>query len=436
MAIEIEFFIGVSLVAIAIFVYLYSKERAVNESLRREKEALMVQKFAVEKQLTIAQTEMEQIQKRLDDWEKVKAESLVATKAAISEVTVQVSNKLLEDHKRESEAAKKDSEERTKKITENYMEQFQSITKSVAALNSQITQTADQSKIMWKALTSPTDGGYFAEIGLENTLKSFGFIAGRDYITQFSATNIDSGARIRPDAVVFLPSETVLVIDSKASKFLLDIANADNIETEQAANASLMQTMNKNLKELESREYKNSVISACKNSKIPHNPQRVLMVMYLPTETLVERIKKADSSFVDRANEKDIIIVGPSGLSALIALSKIEISNAMQLENHEKIVSAVNSLLEALAVTISHADSVGKGIKKASEAFAAFAASINRQILPKGRGLISLGIRPSAKKQLPVQIGSFQVIDSAISDDDATTSATEDLPVLERVMEG
>ena len=61
------------------------------------------------------------------------------------------------------------------------------------------------------------------ETVLENTLKSFGLTAGIDFVLQQTFGSED-GSRLRPDAIVFLPADSVLVIDSKASKFLLELA--------------------------------------------------------------------------------------------------------------------------------------------------------------------------------------------------------------------
>ncbi len=104
--------------------------------------------------------------------------------AALAESATKLSSKLLEDHKREAIAAKEDSEKRVKKATEELFKQFETVSNSVASLNDRVGRNDAQVETVQKALSSPGVAGQLAEIGLENSLKSFGLQSGRDYIIQ------------------------------------------------------------------------------------------------------------------------------------------------------------------------------------------------------------------------------------------------------------
>ena len=102
-------------------------------------------------------------------------------------------------------------------LAEPLVDQVVEIASAVAALNGQIRTRARRS-IRVRALSSPGGAGQVAEIGLANTLKSFGLEEGRDYRAAIHAPRRGNGPAPRPDAVVFLPGNSALVIDCKASK--------------------------------------------------------------------------------------------------------------------------------------------------------------------------------------------------------------------------
>ena len=149
------------------------------EELRTElgeaKEALHIAQRSLanaEKTAALECQSREEIQKRMDDWEKVQSEHMKHAQAAVAKTANDVSSKLLTDHKRESEAAKKESEERIKKSTEELSKNFLHVTKALASLNDQVTENRQTVDTVWKALSSPGGAGYYSQIGLENTLKN------------------------------------------------------------------------------------------------------------------------------------------------------------------------------------------------------------------------------------------------------------------------
>ena len=90
-----------------------------------------------------------------------------------------------------------------------------------------------------RALTNPGGAGQMSEIGLENALKNLGLERGRDYVIQPHVTG-EEGSALRPDAMVFLPNDMVMVIDSKASKHIIDLAGAEGTPAQKETEAKLV----------------------------------------------------------------------------------------------------------------------------------------------------------------------------------------------------
>lgn len=386
-------------------------------------------RLAAERDLAAARQELRDGERRLEDFERLKQENLQAAQAAVLATAQQLSSKLLEDHKRENTEARKEAEERVRLASEHLVKQVDEIAKAVQQLHGQVQEKSVVLDTLWRALSSPGGAGQVAEIGLANTLKSFGLEHGRDFLLQFTAQDED-GRKLRPDAVVFLPGNSVLVIDCKASKFLLEIARAEGTTEEAEAYRNLARTMNQHLRALAEKDYRSAILAAWRQSGREEEIARILSVMYLPNEAALEKLNRADPDFVHRTRLAQIIPAGPAGLHCAISLASVEINFIRQVENQQRIAETTRLLLDGMAVMLGHAAQLGRGIKAAAESFARLTASVNQRLLPRARNLAKLGIQPN--KPLPGNLPSYAVHsleDSLIEGEAAELIESEPAPV-------
>jgi DNA recombination protein RmuC len=366
----------------------------------------MAARLAAERELAAARQQLLDGERRLEDFERLKQESLQAAQAAVLATAQQLSSKLLEDHKRENTEARKEAEERVRLASEHLVKQVDEIAKAVQQLHGQVQEKGAVLDTLWRALSSPGGAGQVAEIGLANTLKSFGLEHGRDFLLQFT-TQDEDGKKLRPDAVVFLPGNSVLVIDCKASKFLLEIARAEGTPEEGEAYRNLARTMNQHLRALAEKDYRSAILAAWRQSGREEEIARILSVMYLPNEAALEKLNRADPDFIHRARLAQIIPAGPAGLHCAISLASVEINFIRQVENQQRITETARLLLDGMAVMLGHAAQLGRGIKAAAESFARLTASVNQRLLPRARNLAKLGVQPN--KPLPGNLPSYAV---------------------------
>ena len=380
------------------------KEReTAREEAKRAAEALVQS----EKQAAMLRQEMAGLQKRMDDWEETKRESLQATKAAVLATANEVSSKLLEDHKREAEAAKKDSREQVEKTTAGLLKQVDELGKSIVRLNDQTERNEETVDTVLKALSSPATVGQFAEIGLENTLKRFGLEKNRDFFIQPPI----EGKRLRPDAIVLLPGERVLVIDSKASSFIVDIAAAETVEAEKEAYANLARTMNRHVKGLADRHYRTAIRDVYSDAGRSGEIRAVVSLMFVPTDSAIEKVVQADPDFIEKAAKHGITVAGPAVLASLLGFARVELDLVKQRENQEKIIDGTQGLLDRVATVLEHTEKVGRGLRSAATGYVDLTRSVNGRLLPKVRELMNLGVRPSRNKPLPKAVPAYEVIE-------------------------
>jgi DNA recombination protein RmuC len=336
------------------------------------------------------------MEKRMADWETAQKQAIEAAKAATLEAGAQLSSKLMEDHKREAEAARQAAEEKALRVNADLVASVQKVQEFSAALREQQTVTKQEIDKVNRALSNPSGAGHMGEMVLENSLKAHGLERDRDFVLQQTAG--DRG--LRPDALVFLPGDAVLVIDSKSSRFLIEMAEAADETALAAARANLARTMNDHLKALAGKEYDKAVRDDYKRNG-RGAPRVIINALFVPTDGALEHLRMADSTFFNRAAECAILPVGPGGLASLLTISKLQIEMGRRAENHEKIVEAVGKLAESVVKSLEHIGAIGSGLQAAATGFEKLASSVDGRLMPRLRELARLGLSAKTPKPLP-----------------------------------
>lgn len=363
-------------------------------------------RLAAEREAAMLRQQLVDGERRIADFERLRAESLQAAQAAVLATAQQLSSKLIDDHKRENAEAKQEAEARVREASAALVKQVDDIAKTVQQLQGQVQEKGAALDTLWRALSSPGGAGQATEIGLANTLLAFGLEPERDFVLQYT-TEDEEGRRLRPDAVVFLPGNSVLVIDCKASKFLIDIARAEGSDAEAEAYRNLARTMNQHLRALAEKDYRSAILNAWRQSGRAGEMARILSVMYLVNEAALERLNRADPEFTRKARERDIIPAGPAGLHCALSLASAEINLLRRVENQDKIIDGTRALIDSMTVMLGHAAGLGRGIKAAADSFAKLTQSVNQRLLPRARNLAKLGV--SATKPLPTNLTAYSV---------------------------
>jgi DNA recombination protein RmuC len=348
-------------------------------------------RFEAEKQRDLALQRVTEMQSRMQDWEKTREESMKTAKEAMFSTG--------------GEIFRKEAEELAKKT----LEEFDKVSQTVSVLHSKVQASSDKTDLVWRSLSTPQAIGNFSEIGLENALKNMGLSAGRDFIMQYHI-NTANGNNLRPDAVVFLPNNNIMVIDSKASKAFLELAQSQDEHQEAARLQDIKKRMNEHLRSLSSKNYQDAVKDAIKQADIECEIHHVMTLMFLHSESAVEQAFSADGSLRNRAEEKDIIIAGPTGLAGALSLARYAIKSEKQSQSQQEIIEQVQGLLGAVVTTLTHVSNVGKGMQSASKHYEKFVSSINRNLLPKARRLHKLGVEVQGSKELPANLPSYHVL--------------------------
>ncbi|WP_425362521.1 DNA recombination protein RmuC [Candidatus Tisiphia endosymbiont of Hybos culiciformis] len=349
---------------------------------------------------------IEQLSSKLDyqsqliaEADKARQESYVSAKNALFDLGNELSKQLIEIHRRENQEARELSEKNIAGATNKFNSEFERLITMVGSLSRDIEQSKGTVDIIKQSLLSPSGAGLLAEITLENILKSSGLRSNLDFIIQYSVTTVDN-LKLRPDALIFLPSDNLMVIDAKASKFLVDLGQDST---------NLSKTMNNHLKSLNSKDYAENILASFQDKKKHFG--NIVTLMFVPTEQAIEKILIADNNFLQKAWENNIFPVGPAGLMNMLSFAKFQISDYRRSENHKLIIEEVRKLLTSIASLAEHSQKLGSNIQHIVNNYDKFAASFNRHFLSRARNIQKLGV-DIGNKTIQYPIERYQLVSS------------------------
>ncbi len=172
--------------------------------------------------------------------------------------------------------------------------------------------------------------GDWGEMILEKCLQNAGLIEGEHYQKQ-TQIKTDDGTQQRPDFIINLPNERIMIADSKVSlKAYNSYMSEEDNEKRKAHAKKHLQSVRNHIHGLSSKSYQEGF-------KEYGSPDYVLMFMQI--ESAYSLAQKLDNSLTSDAFNKNIIIVTPASLMMVVGIVN-------QLWRQEKQVQNVKDIFE------------------------------------------------------------------------------------------
>jgi len=241
------------------------------------------------------------------------------------------------------------------KITEQLNTILHKTIEQSGYVNSKIDEIGDLTKKMTNAMTSNiSDMGQMGEVILENILQDCGMTKNRDYQSQYTDQDED-GQTFRPDIVVFLPEKRNLIIDSKVPmRDWYEFQNAENNEIKERQIKSFILAIKGHINALSKKNY----------SKLLNINSPNYIFMFMPHEFAIVHAQKYDASIMQYAQQKQIIIVGPSTLIMCMKLVESIWKIENQNKNSKEIAKIAGSMIDQIAKTINLINETSKNLDK------------------------------------------------------------------------
>lgn len=375
-----------------------------------------------EKREALAMQKVEATEIRLKDFEVLKTQFETYAKSAALETGNQLSNKLLTDHQRAREETHKQFEQFTKTATEQLMLRQKELAESLGKVKAQMDQSTGQINTLVRAMKNPIGAGAEGEVALNNLLQQLGLSAGVDYDLQLHLAG-ESG-NLRPDGVVYLPAGQALIIDAKASQHIFALYEADGTPEFDAVFDRVRATMKAHVKALGGKAYREEVIKLLRNSD--RAPSRVMLVMFVPNDEVVTRLRRADTELMALMNQYEIILAGPATLPALFLYASTLIREAKAADAQAEIMELTSELMADVITAMDYAENVMKGIRTSADAYDKFAGSLNRGVMARLKRLSAKGVKPAKNKQVKGNLPRYSIH----REDDVVTVEVEEATIL------
>lgn len=199
---------------------------------------------------------------------------------------------------------------------------------------------------------------------MENILKNSGLKEKQDlnsvgdYILQSHFSAISDEAKQeskRPDVILFFPGDQIAVIDSKSSPHFLDLEIArqnGDVAQEKIVASKIKDSFRKHLESLKKKEYAKFLFDELRSKNSAD--YKILNIMFLQTEKMLEVIEQIDEGFSQKAMEAGIIIATPIGLINFLSQSRFVIDRIKQEKNIEDLKIELRKLLDGVAMILEN----------------------------------------------------------------------------------
>jgi DNA recombination protein RmuC len=365
----------------------------------REEKGRQEEKFEekinyLSKELHFFEKESELLKQSKAGLEKEKAEFSQDKVAILSKL----SEELLRKNQEQQSKISKEQQENIEKFSENLFKNFETVSNKLSSLDEEVKKSAHEISTTKSALLSPGGAGKTSEITLENILKNSNlleketFSSHGDYILQSHFSSNFSENSKRPDAILFLPNNQIIIIDSKSSSHFIDLEKAKtekNQEKTKEILSKIKESFRRHLEDLKRKDYSEFLFEKLNNKKI--SDYKIFTVMFLQTEQMLEIVKDSDANFEQKAFESNIVIATPIVLIHLLSNAKFIIDRIKQDKNIEILKTEIGKLLDNLVKIVKESEDLGKSIKKTSQTFNKLTRNLNRSV-NIGQKINELGI--------------------------------------------
>jgi DNA recombination protein RmuC len=235
--------------------------------------------------------------------------------------------------------------------------------------------------------------GDWGELVLESLLSTAGLTHGREYELQVDHRD-EQGAHKRPDALVYLPPDRVLIIDAKCSLTAFVASTRAATEAEREVDlAAHVQSVRSHVRALAQKDYQHVVRQRSIDS----------VLLFMPNEAAFHAALSRDASLYEDAFRQRVLLCSPTTLlAALQVVSHVWRSERQNL-NAQRIAEEAGKMIDKLSAALESFSEVGDRLGRAQQAF-----ELAKSRLSTGRGnvlalatrVVELGARPGRPERL------------------------------------
>jgi DNA recombination protein RmuC len=278
------------------------------------------------------------------------------------------------------EALLKSYQEKLQTIEKERVDHYAGLREAVELVRTGQGQVRDETRNLVNALRSaPKTRGRWGEQSLRNVLVQSGLVEGIDFQMEVSV-NTDDG-RLRPDAVVNLPSDRKLIIDAKCSlNAFLEACEEVDDDRRTACFKAHVASIQRHAQQLGSKAYWSQFGDAAD-----------YVIMYIPGEHFLTAALEQDPELWEKAFKDRVLLATPTNLVAIARTVASVWKQEKLAEAASEIASLGRELHSRLATMNEHMGRVGKNLATANSAYNQMVGSFESQVLTQAKRFETLG---------------------------------------------
>jgi DNA recombination protein RmuC len=264
--------------------------------------------------------------------------------------------------------------EHVRQVEHNRIRAYAGLTEQVSGMHRASVALSTQTSQLVTALRAPQIRGRWGEMQLERVVELAGMVKHCDFDTQVTRDGV------RPDMIVRLAGGRQIVVDAKVPfAAYLDAAQ----EEDASARTELMSRHSRQLRthvdQLAAKEYWHSF-----------EPTPEFVILFVPGDPFLDAALTSDSSLLEYAFSKNVILATPTTLVALLRTVAYTWKQESLAEDAARIQQLGRELYTRLGVVSSHLDKLGAHMGKAVDSFNATVSSVDTRVGVTARKLHDL----------------------------------------------
>jgi len=246
------------------------------------------------------------------------------------------------------------------------------LVEQVRTLHEMSNKVSEEANNLASAIKGDTKKqGDWGELVMERIFEAAGLERGREYETQVAMRTAD-GALQKPDFMLTLPGDKVIILDAKVSltAYARCAAAADDA-SQAAALKEHVQSVRRHIEELRTRRY----------DDLLGNRTLDFVIMCIPLEPAYQAALQADPELLYDLARTNVVLTGPATLMITLKLIAQIWRREYENRNAEKIAERAGRMHDQVALVYEAMEDAGKKLTGTADAFT---LAMNR--LKDGRG--------------------------------------------------